>query len=120
VQITRSDIIPEGLNEKLIVDFILDNEEAQAVAEGAAVGALAIPPPYGEIVAIVIAKYAEEIRTKNLGRGGGREHSLSPGARSVQSSALLLDVDAGPRDGILRGENLGGAGERTQRKRRTR
>ena len=84
MQITRSDIVPEGLNEKLIVDFILDNEEAQAVAEGAPVGALAIPPPYGEIVAIVIAKYAEEIRAKNQGRGVGANihYLLVPGVFS--------------------------------------
>ena len=74
MQITREDIVRVGLEVKVILDFTLTNAEANSAVNIAHIGtveALSVPPPYGEILALVIQAEAANIQANNHGRGVG-------------------------------------------------
>lgn len=66
----KVDLHPGVLNTDVIVT--LSDSEAKAVVgagAGGAIAALDIPPPFGEVVAGVIAAAASDIKGKNRGNG---------------------------------------------------
>jgi hypothetical protein len=87
MNITRSEIQVDLVKQTLYFDFTLDNQEAitaQAIADIAAAEALAIPPPFGEIVSALILSDAADINANNKGNGVG--------ANINAESVLLLGV----------------------------
>lgn len=100
MEITRNDIVGDGLKKIRILDFKLNNSEAAAASVIAAILAAEVTPlmpPAGPILAALIAADGAEILSKNQGRGvGANVHyqvfppALIPGTAIIKKEYFSL------------------------------